>query len=75
MKCVICGRRLNKPAATLPARTSGPDPHPAGPVGPTCARNQGLITATLFTRRKPALTVKPRRDKTDKRQIDWVSPA
>lgn len=51
LHCVICGRLLHKPAAMLPAVESGPMPHPPGPVGPTCARNQGLVAPSLFTRK------------------------
>lgn len=51
LHCVICGRFLRTPAAMLPAVETGPMPHPAGPVGPTCARNQGLVAPSLFTRK------------------------
>ena len=52
MKCVVCGRRIKQAAATMPAQDAGPMPHPAGPVGPTCARTAGLIVATLFSKRR-----------------------
>lgn len=52
MKCVICGRRIKQAAAMKPAQVGGPMPHPAGPVGPTCARTAGLIVATLFSKRR-----------------------
>jgi len=28
--CCLCGRRLRKAAATIPAVETGPTPHPAG---------------------------------------------
>jgi hypothetical protein len=37
--CFLCGRRLGRAAATVPATAS----HPAGSVGPTCARKAGLL--------------------------------
>ena len=59
MRCVACGRRLSRAAATIPAVETGPTPHPAGAVGPTCARKAGLLPASLFTRKRAA-TRKPR---------------
>lgn len=37
--CCLCGRRLTKAAAVIPA---GRD-HPAGNVGPGCARKAGML--------------------------------
>ena len=51
MHCCICGRTLKRAAAVIPARYN----HPAGDVGPTCARKAGLIHA------RPALFVSARR--------------
>lgn len=61
MICIRCGRRLSRAAATIPAVETGPMPHPAGAVGPTCARKAGLLPASLFTRKRAAATRKPRR--------------
>ncbi len=53
MHCCKCGRRLKLAAAVIPA---GRD-HPAGNVGPGCARKAGMLPP-----RKPALfRVKHRR--------------
>ena len=54
MRCVRCGRRLLRAAATIPAVETGPTPHPAGAVGPTCAVKAGLLPPSLFTRRAGA---------------------
>lgn len=51
LRCVICGRSLLKAAAWKPA-AEGATPHPAGPVGPTCAVKAGLIERTLFSQRR-----------------------
>lgn len=52
LRCVKCGRRLKRAAATIGAEQAGPMPHPPGPVGPTCAIKLGLMVpkTTLFTR-------------------------
>lgn len=50
--CCLCGRRLTRAAATIPA---GPD-HPPGAVGPSCARRAGLLAPP-----RPALFSLPRR--------------
>lgn len=52
LRCVKCGRRLKRAAATIGAEQAGPMPHPPGPVGPTCAIKLGLMVpkATLFAR-------------------------
>jgi len=50
--CCMCGRRLTRAAATIPAVETGPTPHPAGAVGKTCARKAGLLPVSLFTRRR-----------------------
>ncbi len=55
LRCVRCGRVLRKAAATIPAVETGPTPHPAGSVGPTCARKAGLLAVSLFTRRRVAV--------------------
>lgn len=61
--CCLCGRRLLRAAATIPAVTTGPMPHPAGAVGPTCARKAGLLAVSLFTRRRvTGRRVRARRD-------------
>lgn len=52
MICIRCGRRLTRAAATIPAVETGPTPHPAGAMGPSCARKAGLLPASLFTRRR-----------------------
>ncbi len=52
MICIRCGRRLTRAAATIPAVETGPTPHPAGALGPSCARKAGLLPASLFTRRR-----------------------
>ena len=69
LQCVICGRSLRTAAATMPAVETGPMPHPAGAVGPTCARNAGLLKPSLFTRKasKRAARVRPTS------QLDWVA--
>lgn len=61
MKCVMCGRAMAKAAAEIPAQTSGPMPHPPGPVGPTCARNAGMVKPRpqLFTVKRRARVVRP----------------
>lgn len=61
MRCVKCGRTLLRAAATIPAVESGPTPHPAGHVGPTCARRAGLLPASLFTRRRGTVATTSRR--------------
>lgn len=71
LQCVICGRRLRTAAATIPAVESGPTPHPAGSVGPTCARNAGLVKPSLFTRR--VLAVKRLKRIRQTLQADWVA--
>jgi hypothetical protein len=51
--CILCGRRLTRAAATVPARGDIPE----GNVGPTCARKAGLIAPArlqLFTRKRRA---------------------
>lgn len=50
--CIRCGRLLLRAAATVPAVDTGPMPHPAGPLGKTCARRAGLLPPSLFTRRR-----------------------
>ena len=61
--CCMCGRRLRKAAATIPAVDTGPTPHPAGSVGPTCARKAGLLVPSLFSRTRVAgRRVRVRRD-------------
>lgn len=50
--CCLCGRRLRKAAATIPAVDTGPTPHPAGALGRVCARKAGLLPVSLFTRRR-----------------------
>lgn len=74
MHCVICGRRLRKAAATIPASDAGPTPHPAGAVGPTCARNAGLVRASLFTRsaKKRITTGKREKARRESGQLDWI---
>lgn len=64
VRCVRCGRLLRKAAATIPAVTTGPTPHPAGSVGPTCARKAGLLAPSLFSRKRVAAVrrVRVRRD-------------
>lgn len=57
--CCLCGRRLRKAAATIPAVDTGPTPHPAGALGRVCARNAGLLPVSLFSRRRAA-TRRPR---------------
>ena len=55
--CILCGRRLLRAAATVPARGDIPE----GSVGPTCARKAGLIAPgrlQLFTR-KPRRRLQP----------------
>lgn len=59
LRCVRCGRVLRKAAATIPAVDTGPTPHPAGAVGPTCARKAGLLPPSLFERKRTA-TRRPR---------------
>lgn len=59
LRCVTCGRRLTRAAATIPAVETGPTPHPAGAMGPTCARKAGLLAGSLFSRRRTA-TRRPR---------------
>ena len=61
MKCCLCGRRLRKAAATIPAVETGPTPHPAGAMGKTCARKAGLLPPSLFTRRAGTRRVRVRR--------------
>ena len=83
MRCAICGRRIRKASAVLPAVTSGPTPHPAGPVGPVCARDNGLIQpaarVSIFEvrRSKPAHKARTtiavgRPHEVDERQLDWI---
>ncbi len=82
MRCAICGRRIRKASAVLPAVTSGPTPHPAGPVGPVCARDNGLIQpaarVSIFeVRRKPSRKARAtvnieRLPQADERQLDWI---
>lgn len=63
LRCVTCGRRLTRAAATIPAVETGPTPHPAGSVGPTCARKAGLLAPSLFSRTRVAgRRVRVRRD-------------
>lgn len=62
MRCVNCGRRLLRAAATIPAVETGPTPHPAGSVGPSCARKAGLLPPSLFTRRAGTRRVRVRRE-------------
>ena len=48
--CILCGRRLMRASATVPARGDIPE----GSVGPTCARKAGLIAPArlqLFARK------------------------
>ena len=66
--CCMCGRRLTRAAATIPAVETGPTPHPAGAVGPTCARKAGLLPVSLFSRLR-AITRRPRNLR-DARQMD-----
>lgn len=83
MRCAICGRRIRKASAVLPAVTSGPTPHPAGPVGPVCARDNGLIQpaarVSIFEVRRSARTRKQRltlavvrKQLPDDGQLDWI---
>lgn len=67
--CVKCGRRLLRAAATIPAVETGPTPHPAGAVGPTCARKAGLLQQSLFTRKRECGTRRPR-TRRDARQME-----
>jgi hypothetical protein len=71
LRCVICGRSLRTAAATMPAVETGPMPHPAGAVGPTCARNAGLLKPSLFTRKVQAVKRMKRLRQT--LQADWVA--
>ena len=52
LRCISCGRRLTRAAATIPAVETGPTPHPAGAMGPSCARKAGLLPPSLFTRKR-----------------------
>ena len=64
--CILCGRRLLRAAATVPARGDIPE----GSVGPTCARKAGLIAPArlqLFAR-KPR-----RRTMPATRQLDLLA--
>jgi hypothetical protein len=48
--CILCGRRLIRASAIVPARGDIPE----GAVGPTCARKAGLIAPArlqLFARK------------------------
>jgi hypothetical protein len=62
MRCIRCGRRLTRAAATIPAVETGPTPHPAGAMGKTCARKAGLLPPSLFTRRAGTRRVRVRRE-------------
>lgn len=66
--CCMCGRRLRKSAATIPAVDTGPTPHPAGAVGPTCARKAGLLPVSPFTRRR--VVTRRQRARRDAGQMD-----
>ena len=72
MRCVMCGRRLLKAAATVPAQPSGLTPYPAGAVGPVCARRAGLIVRKLGTKRRVAIRSPWLRAKRANAQQDWV---
>ncbi len=56
MRCALCNRPLARAAATLLEGQSLVHPSRAGPIGPSCARNAGLVKRSLFDRRrtKPA---------------------
>lgn len=58
--------------AMVPAVDTGPTPHPAGSVGPTCARKAGLLPASLFTSttRKRADAAHRRRARSDTGQLE-----
>jgi len=62
LRCVRCVRRLLRAAATIPAVETGPTPHPAGAMGPSCARKAGLLPPSLFTRRAGTRRVRVRRE-------------
>ena len=62
LRCTRCTRILLCAAAMPPAVDTGPMPHPAGALGRTCAVKAGLLQASLFSRRRQARTVRPRRD-------------
>lgn len=63
LRCVRCGRRLLRAAATIPAVETGPTPHPAGAMGRVCARKAGLLAVSLFSRTRVAVRrVRVRRD-------------
>jgi hypothetical protein len=63
IRCVRCGRRLLRAAATIPAVETGPTPHPAGALGKTCAVKAGLLPPSLFSRRRVSRR-RPRRPST-----------
>jgi hypothetical protein len=64
IRCCKCGRRLKRAAATIPAVETGPTPHPAGAMGPSCARKAGLLPPSLFSRKRVASRRRPRRHST-----------
>lgn len=73
LRCVLCGRRLLSAAASLPAVDTGPTPHPAGPVGPTCARNAGLVPRSLFSCKRVVSTRRASRRAAASPQADWLA--
>lgn len=64
LRCVTCGRRLIRAAATIPAVETGPTPHPAGALGKTCAVKAGLLPPSLFSRKRVVSRRRARRPST-----------
>lgn len=76
--CVICGRKLLRPAAIKARRAAGNVLVAVGPVGPKCARGELLIlgdpkTGTLREKRIRMLSVyRNPRPQSSVSQLDWI---
>ena len=69
LRCALCGRRLLTAAAWLPEVKIGRRAGPAAAVGPTCARNAGLVSVSC---RSVVRSRRVHRSAASSSQIDWL---